>query len=50
MKQLLISSQFWGPQTTFFVGSGLKRLAGELSKCVMKRSFVPFGSATGSAY
>ena len=27
MKQLLISSQFCGPHTTFFVGSGLKRLA-----------------------
>ena len=49
MKQLLISSQFCGPHTTFFAGSGLKRFAGELSKCEMNRSFVPFGIAIGSA-
>jgi len=50
MKQLLISSQFCGPQTIFFVGSGLNRFAGELSKCVMNCSLEPFGSAIGSAY
>ena len=50
MKQLLISSQFCGPQTTFVVGSGLNRLARELSKCVISCSFDPFGSAMGSAY
>ena len=50
MKQLLISSQFCGPHTTFFVGSGLKRLAVELSKWVISCSFEPFGSAIGSAY
>src|SRR5688572_430661 len=50
MKQLLISSQFWGPQTTFFVASGLKRFAGELSKWVISCSLAPLGSAIGSAY
>jgi len=49
MKQLLISSQFWGPHTTFFAGSGLNRFAVELSKWVMNRSFDPFGTAIGSA-
>ena len=49
MKQLLISSQFWGPHTTFFAGSGLKRLAVELSKWLTSCSFDPFGSAIGSA-
>ena len=49
MKQLLISSQFWGPHTTFFAGSGLKRLAGELSKCVMNRSLRAHAAAASAS-
>src|SRR5262245_4184537 len=50
MKQLLISSQFCGPHTTFVSGSGLKRLAFELSKWLIKRSLDPFDSEIDSAY
>ena len=49
MKQLLISSQFCGPQTTFFAGSGLNRLFAELSKCEIPTMRVPLGMSIGFA-
>src|SRR5579884_2765433 len=47
MKQLLISSQFCGPQTTSLVGSGLYGLFAELSKCDMPITRVPLGNGIG---
>src|SRR5258708_7575879 len=46
-KPTIISSQLWSPQMTSFLGSGLYRLLGELSKCAVQRIFVPLGSTSG---
>src|SRR5262249_13820553 len=47
--QTIISSKLCCPQTTVLVGSGFSGLFGELSKCSVHCSFVPFGSFIGSA-
>src|SRR5882672_6191710 len=43
-----ISSHVWSPQKTSLVGSGFALLPVELSYQADVRSFVPFGSASGS--
>src|SRR5215510_10920371 len=47
IKQFCISSQFCGPQTISFVGSGFHLLFAELSKCAIPMIRVPVGSAMG---
>src|SRR6266436_4558316 len=47
MKQFCISSQFCGPQTTSFAGSGLYLLLAELSKCAIPTMRVPLAIGSG---
>src|SRR5436190_20185193 len=39
----IISSQLWSPQVTSLVGSGLRGLFAELSKCAVHSMTVPLG-------
>src|SRR5262249_37271596 len=47
-KPIIISSQVWSPHRTTAVRSGFDLLFGELSKCAMTSSVVPFGKDFGS--